>query len=64
MRCIFSNFSCVNRGQKSLFLNEKDILSQSGYMFCHPDDGEIMMMCHQQGKIPVKDYSNPTLIKV
>lgn len=37
-----------NRGQKSLFLNEKDILSQSGYMFCHPDDGEIMMMCHQQ----------------
>lgn len=37
-----------NRGQKTLYLNEKDILSQSGYFFVHPDDAELMVLCHQQ----------------
>lgn len=37
-----------NRGQKSLYLIEKDILSRSGYFFCHPDDEELMILCHQQ----------------
>lgn len=41
----------VNRGQKSLFLIEKDILSRSGYFFCHPDDEELMILCHQQGEL-------------
>ena len=41
---------CVNRGQKTLYLNEKDILSQSGYFFVHPDDAQLMVLCHQQGK--------------
>lgn len=41
---------CVNRGQKTLYLNEKDILSRSGYFFVHPDDAQLMLLCHQQGK--------------
>ena len=41
----------LNRGQKSLYLIEKDILSRSGYFFCHPDDEELMILCHQQGKL-------------
>lgn len=37
-----------NRGQKCLYMNEKDNLSRTGYFFVHPDDVQCMMLGHQR----------------
>ena len=49
---------CVDRGQKNLYFNEKDILTRTGYFFVHPDDAQLMILGHEKGKffIEVENY--------